>query len=55
MLEEAKLSETSKVCFVDAFVYGSLRSMQSCALKSGVIYRLFAFFMLTFLRVGYEC
>ena len=55
-LEDAGLSErVSKVCFVDAFVYRSVRIMQSCALRSNVIFRFFASFMSTFLRFGYEC
>ncbi len=55
-LGDAELSEgASRVCFVDAFVYRSVMPMQSSVLKFGVIYRLFAFFMLTLLRVGCEC
>jgi hypothetical protein len=55
-LGDAELSEmASRVCLVDAFVYRSVRPVQSSVLKSGAIYRLFAFFMLTFSRVGCEC
>ena len=55
-LGDAELSErVSRVCFVDAFVYRSVMPVQSGVLKFGVIYRLFAFFMLTFSRVGCEC
>ena len=55
-LGNAELSErASRVCFVDAFVYRSVMPVQSGVLKFSVIYRLFAFFMLTFSRVGCEC
>jgi hypothetical protein len=55
-LGDAELSErASKVSLVDAFVYRSVMPLQSSVLKFGAIYRLFAFLMLTFSRVGCEC
>lgn len=44
----------SKVCFGDASVYKALR-VKLGYVNFGIIYRFFAEFVLTFLRVGYEC
>lgn len=43
------------VCLGDAFVYGFPKTNPSYASNAGAFWLFLASFMLTFLRVGYEC